>query len=177
MNQDLPPPFRGARPEILILDVDGVLTPNLVYLNDEGREWKPFFVPDGLGIRLVQRFGVPVAFVSGRKSDATRHRAEELDVKWLQTGVVDKASEVNRLLADLGVARQDAVFVGDDLIDLPAMRAVDLPVAVPNAHEEVRRVACAVTSEPGGKGAVREVCEWILKARGDWNRVLEGYES
>ncbi|MEE8142700.1 MAG: HAD hydrolase family protein [Planctomycetota bacterium] len=174
----IPPAFRGAMerdagPELLILDVDGVLTNNIILLDGDGGEWKPFYVPDGTGIHLLQIVGVKVALVSGRLSAVVHRRAKELGIDWHLSGVRDKSKAVRDILNQAGASREHAVYVGDDLIDIPAMREVDLPVAVANAPEEVRRESVAVTRAQGGQGAVREVCEWILAARGEWARVLE----
>ncbi len=175
MVPEIPAAFRGRHPRLLILDVDGVLTSNHIYLDGEGREWKPFYVPDGTGIRLVAGVGVEVAFLSGRASPVVHRRAEELGVARHVSGVDDKAAAVRDMLRATGIPRESAVYVGDDLVDLPPMREVELPVAVANAHPLVQRAAIAVTARAGGDGAVREVCEWILVTRGDWSKVLERY--
>ncbi len=170
----IPPAFAGVQPQILILDVDGVLTSNVVYLDGGQGEWKPFFIPDGTGIRLLGSVGVRVAFVSGRASAAVHRRAEELGVFRHLSGVGLKGPVVRGLLDETGIAKDQAVYVGDDLQDLSAMEEVGLPVAVANAHPEVKTRAVAVTEKAGGDGAVREVCEWILVARGDWETARNG---
>lgn len=175
MTRALPPIFRGRHPEILILDVDGVLTPNLIYLDGEGQEWKPFFVPDGTGLRLIQVVGVKTALLSGRASRATHKRAEELAIDWYRSGIHDKGAATRELLEESGIGPDKAVYVGDDLVDLPAMDAVGIPVAVANARPEVIERAAAVTECEGGRGAVREVCEWILHARGEWDTAMRRY--
>ena len=175
MISDTPPPFREHPPAILILDVDGVLTSNRILLDGEGREWKPFFIPDGAGIKWLQGAGVEVVLVSGRPSPVVARRASELGISHHLDGVHDKAPAVQALLRELDIAAEAAVYVGDDLIDLPPMRAAGLPVAVANAHPQVCRAAVAVTTREGGSGAVREVCEWILAARGEWTRIVERY--
>ena len=168
---DPPPAFVAAPPGALILDVDGVLTDNSITLDGEGGETKRFFVPDGTGIHLVRRAGVGLALVSGRSSPVVAARARELGIPHAHDGVPDKAPVVAALLEEMGVERDHAVYVGDDWVDLVAMREVGLPVAVANAIPEVRAAAVAVTTRPGGAGAVREVCEWILAARGEWERI------
>ncbi|MFQ5653996.1 MAG: KdsC family phosphatase [Planctomycetota bacterium] len=175
MSPEIPPSFGDTRPELLILDVDGVLTPNQIFVSEEGGEWKPFFVPDGTGLKLLLQNGVQVALISGRPSRAVEHRARELGIAHCETGVRAKGRAVTTLLERTGVSPSAAVYAGDDLIDLAAMGEVGLPVAVRNAHPEVIRRAVAVTHREGGRGAVREICEWILRARGDWEHVLEGY--
>ncbi|MGE3164540.1 MAG: KdsC family phosphatase [Planctomycetota bacterium] len=175
MSSEIPAAFRGSHPRLLILDVDGVLTDNQIWLNGEEGEWKAFFVPDGTGLRLLQLVGVEVAFVSGRASAVVHRRAREMKIERHHSGVHRKGEFVVDLLAETAVPAEQAVFVGDDLIDIPAMQAVRLPVAVANAHADVRKAACAVTTRPGGEGAVREVCEWILAARGEWELAKERY--
>lgn len=169
---NIPPAFRGRRPELLILDVDGVLTPNLIYLDGNGNEWKPFYVPDGVGLTMLREAGVRIAFLSGRPSEATHARAKSLRIDWHRTGVSEKGPATRALIDEAGTTPEATVYVGDDLIDLPAMREVGLPVAVADARPQVLEAAAAVTSADGGRGAVREVCEWILVARGDWNVEL-----
>ncbi len=154
---------------MLILDVDGVLTPNLIYLDGNGNEWKPFYVPDGAGLSMLRQVGVRVAFLSGRPSQATHARAEALKIDWHLTGVAEKGRATLDLIDKAGTTPEATVYVGDDLIDLPAMKEVGLPIAVANARPQVLERAVAVTTAEGGRGAVREVCEWILRARGDWD--------
>ena len=113
--------------------------------------------------------------LSGRRSEVTHRRARELGIDWHKSGISDKGSATQELLRELDVAAENAVYVGDDLIDLPAMNIVGFPVAVANARPQVLDAARAVTTQPGGEGAVREVCEWILHSRGDWDRALGAY--
>lgn len=175
MTTEIPAPFRGTQPQLLILDVDGVLTANHIWLDGTGTEWKCFFVPDGTGLKLIQLAGVKTALLSGRKSEVVHRRAEEMGIDWHQSGIHDKETAVRQICDELEVDAANAVYVGDDLIDIPAMRIVGLPVAVANAQPDVVEAACAVTTVGGGEGAVREVCEWILKARGDWDEAKKRY--
>lgn len=160
-------------PQLLILDVDGVLTDNTITLDEDGCERKRFFVPDGAGIRLLQRVGVGVALVSGRQSSVVAARARELSIEHAASGVHQKKPHVIELMQLLGVPPENTVYVGDDWIDIPPMSAVGLPIAVANAIPEVHDVAIATTTRPGGAGAVREVCDWIIRARGDHERLAE----
>ena len=160
-----PPIFLEHPPELLVLDVDGVLTDNTIWLDANGAEQKRFFVPDGTGIRRIQRAGVPVALVSGRKSGVVDARAKELGIEHAYSGVIEKTPRVEAIIAATGVRADRTVYMGDDWIDLDPMGAVGLPVAVANAIREVKEIAIAVTTIPGGFGAVREVCDWILLAR------------
>lgn len=171
----MPAPFEGCRPSLLILDVDGVLTDNRIWLNGDGEEWKAFHVPDGTGIVLMKQAGVELALLSGRASGVVHRRAEELGIQRHLSGIHTKESAVDDILAETGIDAKDTVYVGDDLIDLPPMRKVGLPVAVANAHPMVKETACAVTRAEGGRGAVREVCEWILHARGEWSDAVRRY--
>ncbi|MCI0652052.1 MAG: HAD-IIIA family hydrolase [Planctomycetes bacterium] len=175
MQPTFPAAFRGKTPQILILDVDGVLTNNQISLDPAGSESKAFHVPDGAGLRWLKDAGVAVALVSGRTSQAVARRAAELDIEHYTSGVKDKGPAVRTLLDRLSIRREQAVYVGDDLVDLPAFREVGLPVAVANAHPLVTARAAAVTTRAGGDGAVREVCEWILATRGEWQRVVERF--
>ncbi len=176
MPESLPELFRDRKPSALILDVDGVLTDNSILLDAEGSESKRFHVPDGGGIKWVQSVGVPVAWLTGRESMAVRARAKELGVLHLRTGISNKATVLPELLEQMNVDARDAVYVGDDWIDLPALALVGFPVAVANAHPLVKQAAGATTTRAGGDGAVREVCEWILQARGDFDEVLARFE-
>jgi 3-deoxy-D-manno-octulosonate 8-phosphate phosphatase (KDO 8-P phosphatase) len=169
----------AGRIRLLALDVDGVLTDNGIFvgpIDGQPVELKRFDIQDGLGQVLMRTAGIPVVWVSGRHSEATTVRARELRVEEvLQVPGPDKLEAFGALLARRGVAWEEAAFVGDDLADLQVLRRVGLPVAVANAVEEVKAVAKYVTRAPGGHGAVREVVEALLKARGRWAELLERY--
>jgi 3-deoxy-D-manno-octulosonate 8-phosphate phosphatase (KDO 8-P phosphatase) len=172
-------PTLASRIRLLALDVDGVLTDNGIFVGPvDGQpvELKRFDIQDGLGQVLMRAAGIPVVWVSGRHSEATTVRARELRIEEvLQVGGPEKLDALGALLARRGIAWEDAAFVGDDLADLQVLRRVGLPVAVANAVEEVKAVAKYVTRAPGGHGAVREVVEVLLKARGRWPELLERY--
>lgn len=161
--------------QLLILDVDGVLTDGRITYNDDGAESKTFNVKDGLGIRLLMNAGIRVVIVTGRYSSALRHRCKDLGIEHIYEGVKDKKGVIDAILELAGATPEEIAFVGDDLIDLPLMRIVGTPIAVADAHETVRECAEMVTSAKGGAGAVREVCEAILRARGMWEAILERY--
>jgi 3-deoxy-D-manno-octulosonate 8-phosphate phosphatase (KDO 8-P phosphatase) len=169
----------AGRIRLLALDVDGVLTDNGIFIgrvDGQSVELKRFDVQDGLGHVLMRTAGIPVAWVSGRHSEATTMRARELRVEdVLQVPGPDKLEALGALLARRRIAWEDTAFMGDDLADLPVLRRVGLPIAVANAVEEVKAVAAYVTRAPGGRGAVREVVEVLLKARGRWAELLERY--
>lgn len=177
-----PDPFaqRARALRLLALDVDGVLTDGGIYLGATERgdrvELKRFEITDGLGVRLLQDAGIQVAIVTGRESDAVRLRAEELRItECHQDPSAAKLPIMERLLERLGIAWEEVGFLGDDLPDLPVLRRAGLPAAVANATAEVRAVACWTSRRPGGRGAVRELAEAVLRARGVWNAAVEDY--
>lgn len=147
---------------LLVLDVDGVLTDGRLYFGARGESLKAFHAHDGYGIAQLQRHGIIVAVISGRRSRAVTARCRELGVRHLHQGVHDKLAVLDRLCARLGVPLSACAGVGDDLPDLPLLNAVALSFAVANAHPAVRRSARFVTRLPGGAGAVREVCDALL---------------
>jgi 3-deoxy-D-manno-octulosonate 8-phosphate phosphatase (KDO 8-P phosphatase) len=159
---------RAQAIRLLILDVDGVLTDGRLYFDAQGEALKVFHVRDGHGIKMAQRAGLEVAFLSGRRSDAAFHRAQELGVTRFHEGVRDKAAVLLELSAALNLAPEAVAAVADDLVDLPLMARVGLAVAVADAAPEVRAAAHWVTTLPGGRGAVREVTDLLLKAQGKW---------
>jgi 3-deoxy-D-manno-octulosonate 8-phosphate phosphatase (KDO 8-P phosphatase) len=171
-------PSAARQVRLLGLDVDGVLTDNGVYLGPVGGqpvELKRFNIQDGLGLILLRTAGMPVVWVSGRASESTALRAAELRVELLQVPGPRKAGAFAEVLDRLGIGWDAAAFVGDDLADLPILRKVGLPIAVANAVAEVKQVARCITEFPGGHGAVREVIEALLRARGEWTTILERY--
>lgn len=166
----------ARRVRLLGLDVDGVLTDNGVYLGAlDGRtvELKRFDIQDGLGLSLLREAGIAVAWVTGRASEATAVRARELGVTDLiQVAAHEKVPAIEALLAAHGIGWEALAFVGDDLADLPVFARAGLPIAVANARDEVRAAARGVTVMPGGRGAVREVIERLLRSRGEYDAVL-----
>ena len=169
----------ARRVRLLGLDVDGVLTDNGVYIGPVAGarvELKRFDIQDGLGLILLKTANLPVVWVSGRASEATALRAAELRVEeLLQVPGPRKAAAFEQVLQRHGIGWEDVAFVGDDLADLPILRRVGLPIAVANAVAEVKQVAAFVTHAAGGHGAVREVVEALLRARGEWPDILERY--
>jgi 3-deoxy-D-manno-octulosonate 8-phosphate phosphatase (KDO 8-P phosphatase) len=150
---------------LLILDVDGVLTDGRLYFGPRGEALKVFNVHDGFGLVQLQRAGVQVAILSSRRSPMVAIRCRELGVRHLYQGVADKLGVFARLCARLKLAPAACACVGDDMQDVPLMRAAGLSFAVADAHREVRRAADIVTRLPGGRGAVREVCDHLLVLR------------
>ncbi len=161
--------------ELLALDVDGVLTDGRLILHSDGTESKCFHILDGHGIRMWQRAGLKVALLSGRFSQATAHRAKELEIPCVIQDCHFKLPALQQLLTELGLSPEQVAYVGDDLMDLPIVRYVGFGVAVANAVAELREHADYVTHDRGGEGAVREVIEYILKGSGRWAGLMERY--
>ena len=161
--------------KLLLLDVDGVLTDGSIIYNDNGEETKVFNVKDGLGIRLLMEAGIKVGIVTGRSSKALHHRCKNLGIDYIFDDVNDKAGVLDLILERTGVTAEEIAFIGDDLPDLPLMRRVGLSVAVADAHKTALATSDMITSAKGGAGAVREVCEAILKAQGLWEKILERF--
>jgi len=160
---------------LLVLDVDGVLTDGKIIIDDLGNESKNFNVRDGHGLKLLMRSGVDVAFLTGRESEVVKHRADELGIDNVYQGVRDKAKMMGKLLATKGLSGECVAYVGDDIVDIPAFRMVGFSAAVADALEYVKLNADYVTVKEGGNGAVREICEMILSARGKWDDVTLRY--
>jgi 3-deoxy-D-manno-octulosonate 8-phosphate phosphatase (KDO 8-P phosphatase) len=160
---------------MLVLDVDGVLTDGTIVLSGDGSESKAFSALDGHGIRLWQRAGLKVAFLSGRMSEPTKYRAEQLEVDHCLQDCLDKLPALEKLIQQLGLLPSQVTYIGDDIMDLPVIRYVGFGVAVTNAVDEVKQSADYVTKRPGGSGAVREVIEYVLKKTGRWPELMKRY--
>ncbi len=159
--------------KLLILDVDGVMTDGQIILNHKGEEIKSFNAKDGQGLKLLMKEGgVQVAIVTGRRSKAVDYRSRDLGISEVYQGVDDKESFCIRLLHQKRLKKEQVCCIGDDIPDIPMFDHVGFPVAVADAALEVREAACHVTKHAGGKGAVREVCELILKAKGSWPGII-----
>lgn len=163
--------------KLLLLDVDGVLTDGSIVYADDGTEIKRFHVRDGSGLKFWQRAGNRAAIVSGRTSKAVEMRAAELGVSPVLQGRPDKLPAFAEVLALTGLRPDEVCAIGDDLPDLPVLRRCGLAVAVADACPEVRAAAHYVTAAPGGRGAVREAVEWLLKSQGKWDDVLTFYQG
>jgi len=161
--------------DLLVLDVDGVLTDGRIVLTSGGDEIKAFHVRDGSGMKYWKRVGKKLAFVSGRGSPAVTRRARELDVDAVRLEAKDKLPAYEEILAELAVPEDRSAVVGDDLTDLPIMLRCGFAVAVADAVDEVKSRASYVTRAAGGAGAVREVIELILKKAGLWEQILARY--
>lgn len=166
---------RAARVRLLLLDVDGVLTDGGIVYADTGAELKRFHVRDGSGLKLWRAAGNRAAILSGRSSPAVDVRAAELGIAPVLQGRDDKAAGLAEVLAAAGVGADEVCAVGDDLPDLPVLLRCGLAVAVADAAPEVRAAAHYVTAVPGGRGAVRDAVEWLLKARGAWDGLVSRF--
>ena len=166
---------RIKKVKMLILDVDGVLTDGRIIWTDSAEEIKFFNVQDGVGIVLAQRVGLKVAIISARKSKVTEIRAKELKIKEVYQTTESKLVAYEKLIDKYKLADEEVAYIGDDLHDLPVLRRVGFAVATTNAQEEAKQVSHYVTEKNGGEGAVREVVNIILKARGLWDKAVEKY--
>ncbi|MHC4557591.1 MAG: KdsC family phosphatase [Planctomycetota bacterium] len=161
--------------EMLVLDVDGVLTDGTLIINADGSESKFFNSLDGHGIRMWQRAGLKVALISGRASEPTKHRAEQLQIEYVFQDCHNKFPVFEKLLQQLGLSPDKVAYIGDDLTDLPIIIYSGFGVTVANAVDEVKQYADYVTTRTGGSGAVREVIEYILKNSGRWQELMKRY--
>lgn len=166
---------RAARIKLMAFDIDGVMTDGGLHYTDDGRELKTFNVQDGLGLKLMQRGGIGLAIVTGRSSGVVAARAADLGIEHVFQGVGDKRATVSGLIEKLGLHWSEVAFMGDDLIDLPAMLQCGFAVAPANAHPLVKERAHAVTDAGGGRGAVREAIEFVLAAQGKLETLLAPY--
>jgi YrbI family 3-deoxy-D-manno-octulosonate 8-phosphate phosphatase len=163
---------RCRRIKLVLSDVDGVMTDGTVLFLPGGQEGKSFHIRDGLGVILAHRAGLLTGVLSGRRSEVTATRAAELGMKVVRQGMLDKAAAFREIVAELGLAPHEVAYIGDDVNDLPVMELVGLSAAPADAPIEVRGQAFMVTDARGGHGCLREFLEAILRARGDWDRVV-----
>jgi 3-deoxy-D-manno-octulosonate 8-phosphate phosphatase (KDO 8-P phosphatase) len=168
---------RCAPIELLLVDVDGVLTDGVIALDDRGVETKHFHVRDGSALRLWRKAGKRAAILSGRRSPTVDHRAAELGIAPVIQGVADKGEPFRGLLTELRLEASQVCYVGDDLADLPVLAAVGLAACPADAAHEVRQGAHLVTKAPGGRGAVREVVETILRNQGVWDDLVVRFRT
>jgi 3-deoxy-D-manno-octulosonate 8-phosphate phosphatase (KDO 8-P phosphatase) len=168
---------RAVAVRVLLLDVDGVLTDGAVLLHGDGSESKRFHIRDGTAVVLARRAGLRVGLISARPSDATMQRAAQLDIDIVYQAASSKVSAYEAVLRDLDVIDSAVAYMGDDLIDLPLIRRAGFAAAPADASEEVRAAAHWISSRQGGGGAVRELVEFLLKAQGRWDAVVDDYLS
>ncbi len=174
--QDMPWKEKLEKVKLLILDVDGVLTDGRIIMDDNGREIKHFDVRDGHGIKLLQRYGIDVVFLTGRRSAVVEHRARDLGVEEVHQQIWDKVAAFEGILERRALTADQVAFMGDDVVDIPLQRRVGFSAAPASAEDVVRRSVDFVSGRPGGRGAVREVCELILRGRGFWDEIARRYE-
>jgi YrbI family 3-deoxy-D-manno-octulosonate 8-phosphate phosphatase len=163
--------------ELILSDVDGVLTDGGIWYDNQGVELKGFHIRDGLGIKLWQRAGFRFGLLTSRSSHIVKLRAQELGIEIVRQGFEDKLPVARDILRELDLAPEQVCYVGDDLTDLPVIRHVGLGVAVADAAAEVRAAAAHVTESPGGRGAIRELVELVLKAKSRWEDVVQKYQG
>jgi len=161
--------------ELILSDVDGVLTDGTIILDNQGIETKRFSIRDGMGVRLWQKAGYRFGLITLRSSRIVRIRAAELGIEIIRQGTDDKLTTLQQVLDELGLVPEQTCYVGDDLPDLPVVRAVGLGVAVADACDELRQAADYVTAVGGGAGAIRETVEQVLKAQRRWDDVIQTY--
>jgi 3-deoxy-D-manno-octulosonate 8-phosphate phosphatase (KDO 8-P phosphatase) len=164
-----------AKIKLLLLDVDGVLTDGRIIYDNDGGETKAFDVKDGHGLKLVQRAGIQVGIITGRQSAVVARRAAELGIELVYQGVKDKNVPFSEILEKLTLTPAEIAYVGDDVVDLPVMRKVGFSATVADALDDVKPFADMVTKRPGGRGAVREICDFLLKESGRWQSVTKHY--
>ena len=166
---------RAAKIKLLILDVDGVLTDGRIFIRDNGEEIKSFHTLDGHGLKMLQASGVQTAIITGRDAPSVGIRVKQLGINYYFKGISDKRAAYEELRAEVGVEEGECAFVGDDVVDLPVMVRCGLPVAVPDAHWFALQHAAYITKHAGGAGAVREVCDLIMRAKGTLGAALNEY--
>ena len=166
---------KAATIELVVFDVDGVLTDGSLFLGDDGQEYKAFHSRDGHGMKMLQASGVDIAIITGRTSQVVQHRMDNLGVRHLFQGQLDKLPAFEQLLERLHIAPERAAYVGDDVVDLPVMRRAGLAIAVQDAHPLVKEHAHWCTPHGGGRGAARDTCELIMRARETLDEQLAKY--
>ena len=173
INQDIIE--RAKKIKLLILDIDGVMTDGRIIYSIYGDELKFFDVQDGFGITLLNKVGIRSAIITAKKSRIVKTRARDMKIAYVYQGYMDKARAFDKILRKSRLKAEDICFIGDDLIDVPVIKRAGFAVAVSNAMEEVKHNAHYVTSKTGGRGAVREICDLILRSQGKWDLATSKY--
>ena len=166
---------KAKRIKVFIVDIDGVMTDGRIIYSGYGDELRFFDVQDGFGITLLNRAGIKTVIITAGKSKIVKHRARDLEIAKTYHGFMNKATAFDNLLKRFNIKPEEACFVGDDLIDIPILKRAGFAVAVPNAVEEVKKLAHHITVNRGGRGAVLEICYLILKSQGKWDLVTAKY--
>ena len=166
---------KAAKIKLVVFDVDGVLTDGTLFVGDDGQQYKAFNSKDGHGLKMLQQGGIPVAIITARQSNVVKLRMEELGIEHVYQGQKEKFPCLQALASELQIPLEQIAYVGDDVIDLPVMVRIGLPIAVGDAHHLVKQHAVWTTRNNGGRGAAREVCEVILQGHGKLNAMLQSY--
>jgi 3-deoxy-D-manno-octulosonate 8-phosphate phosphatase (KDO 8-P phosphatase) len=166
---------RARRIKLLLMDCDGVLTDGRLWLMADGDEQKAFHARDGQGISLCHHAGLKTGIITGRTSSAVDRRAQDLEISYVRQEAKDKIKALDEILAEAGVSADECAYIGDDVADIPVMRRVGFAAAVADAVPETKQAAHYITELKGGHGAVREVCDLILKAQGKWDEVMKRF--
>jgi len=168
---------RAVPIKMFLLDVDGVLTDGKLYFSNSGDELKAFNIQDGLGIKFLQRNGITVGIVTGKRSQLVANRARDLGIEIVVQGREDKLVAIQEIMVGRDINLSEVAYMGDDLPDLSAINAVGLGMTVANGVPEIKKSAHWISRYNGGDGAVREACEFILNAQGKWERLLRDYRN
>jgi 3-deoxy-D-manno-octulosonate 8-phosphate phosphatase (KDO 8-P phosphatase) len=174
MKKNIKEKLKGIK--LLILDVDGVMTDGRIVMDNEGRETKNFDVRDGHGIKILQRYGIKVVILTGRKSKVVEYRAKDLEISDVYQGAFNKKEVLGIILEKHKLSADTVAFLGDDIVDIPVLKCVGFSAAVADAIDVVKKSVDYVTGHKGGHGAVREICEMILQAQGKWPEIAAKYE-
>jgi 3-deoxy-D-manno-octulosonate 8-phosphate phosphatase (KDO 8-P phosphatase) len=174
MKKNIKEKLKGIK--LLVLDVDGVMTDGRIIMDSEGREMKNFNVRDGHGIKILQRYGIKVAILTGRQSKVVEYRAKDLEIDDVYQKVFNKKEIFQTILKKHKLSADAVAFMGDDIVDIPVLKSVGFSAAVADAIDVVKKSVDYITQNRGGHGAVREVCEMILKAQGKWPEIAARYE-
>jgi len=166
---------RAKRVKMLILDIDGVMTDGRIIYDSRGNELKCFNVLDGMGLALLHQAGIKVALITAKGSPAVLRRSRDIGAVEVKQGAIDKIKPFREILKKYKLSSKDICFIGDDLVDLPIMKRAGLACAVPNACSQVKKLSHYLTKKEGGKGAVREVIEIILRAQNKWQRLIRRF--
>ena len=166
---------KAAQVKLVVFDVDGVLTDGSLFIGDDAQEYKAFHSRDGLGMKLLRKSGVEIGIITARTSEVVKHRMQNLDIEHVYQGRLEKLPALEELLAKLGLSFEQTAYVGDDVVDLPVMRQVGLAIAVQDAHPLAKQHAHWQTPNEGGKGAARDICEFIMEAQDTLDEQMKPY--
>lgn len=166
---------KAKKIKLLIMDVDGVLTDGRIIYTNSGDQLKFFDVTDGMGLSLFSRAGLKSAILTAKESKIVSERAKEMHIDKVYQNALRKGEVFQKILDDFNVKAYEVCFIGDDVVDIPVLKKAGLALSVPNAVDEVKKRAHYVTKKEGGRGAVREIIDMILKAQGKWDKLMERY--